>query len=64
MNMNTTCLKVEAAGIELAEARTVWTGRLIVHILACTMIGMMSLAGLLWLGILVAGLVHSVGATH
>jgi hypothetical protein len=64
MNMNVTCLKADVAKIELVGARTIWTRRLIVSALSYTMIGLMSLAALLWLGIFVAGLVRFIGASH
>jgi hypothetical protein len=60
MNMNTTCVEAVEDGIELAETGTVHEWRLISHILAWIMIGLMSLSGLLWLSILLAAFVHFV----
>jgi hypothetical protein len=58
MNMNTTCLEATANEIELTKTDTVCVRRLISHILAWTMIGVMSLSGLMWLSILLAAFVH------
>jgi hypothetical protein len=68
MNMNTTCLEATleatADGIELTETSTVverrGERRLISHILAWSMIGVMALSGLMWLSILLAAFVHFV----
>ena len=60
MNMNTTCLEAVEDRIELTETGSVCTRRLISQILAWSMIGVMSLSALLWLGILLAALVHFV----
>jgi len=60
MNMNTTCLEATAGVIELTGSRTVGERRLISHVLAWSMIGVMSLSGLMWLSILLAAFVHFV----
>jgi hypothetical protein len=60
MNMNTTCVDAVEDGIELTQIGSVCERRLISQILAWSMIGVMSLSAVLWLGILLAALVHFV----
>jgi hypothetical protein len=60
IDMNTTCLEPTADRIELTETSTIRERRLISHILAWIMIGVMTLSGLMWLSILLAAFVHFV----
>jgi hypothetical protein len=58
MNINTPCLKVADPGIESTEKSTALALRFVIRLLACCLVGVLSLASLLWLGILLMQLVH------
>lgn len=58
MNINTICLKTDKAGIEITKVGTVLTRRHLMRILACCLIGELSFAVLLWLGMLLGRLAH------
>jgi hypothetical protein len=60
MNVNTDGLKVDDVRIDLAEVDTVCPQRFLRRILACCLLGVMSIAALLWLGIMLVQFVHFV----
>jgi hypothetical protein len=58
MNINTICLKTDRAGIEMTKVGTVLTRSQLMRILACCLIAELSVAVLLWLGMMLIRLAH------